>query len=305
MIVALIIKRIDMARNLDLTALRAFSTVAGNGGVTRAAGLLNLTQSAVSMQIKRLEDSLGQSLFSRASRKLSLTPEGDLLLDYARKMLALNDEALSRLTDSGFEGELRLGVPCDIVYPHVPRILKALAQEFPRLRVNLVSSFTTELRSGFARGEFDVILTTEDAPGPQGEVLARREMVWVGAPDGVACHRRPLRLGFVSKCIFRKIAQQALEQAGLAWEMTFDGDSEQVVEATVAADLAITARMRGALPEGTAVIEPMNVLPVLGHLNICLYVARRQDGPFVETLLAHIRNAYGAATPEQLVRAAE
>ena len=118
-----------MARNLDLTALRALVTVSEVGGVTRAAGLLNLTQSAVSMQIKRLEESLGTTLFNRVQRKLSLTPDGELLAQYARRMIDLNDEALLRLTDTAFEGEIRIGVPHDIVYPQLPQILKAMALE--------------------------------------------------------------------------------------------------------------------------------------------------------------------------------
>lgn len=119
-----------MARNLDLTALRAFVAVVDAGGVTRAAGLLNLTQSAVSMQLKRLEESLGLALFLRSARKLMLTPEGDQLLTHARKMLAINDEALARLGLAGHEGEIRLGVPHDIVYPAIPGISNGLQHSF-------------------------------------------------------------------------------------------------------------------------------------------------------------------------------
>lgn len=283
-----------MARNLDLTALRAFVTVAEAGGVTRAAGLLNLTQSAVSMQIKRLEEALGREFFSRAARKLSLTAEGEQLLGYARRMLALNDEALSRLTDSGYEGDLRLGVPGDIVYPQIPGVLKAMAREFPRVRINLISSNTSELLEGFARGEFDMIVTTEDQPGRGGEVLATRDLVWLGAPEGTAAQRRPLRLGFVSDCRFRAVAQSALDGAGIPWEMGFDGSSEQVVEATVAADLAVTTALRGSIPTSAVVIEAGNLLPELGQLQICLYDAGRQKGPVAQALLAQIRCAYGS-----------
>ncbi|MGB8814287.1 MAG: LysR family transcriptional regulator [Paracoccaceae bacterium] len=282
-----------MARNLDLTALRSFVAVADAGGVTRAAGLLNLTQSAVSMQIKRLEEALAQNFFSRAARKLVLTPEGEQLLGYARRMLALNDEVLSRLTDSGYEGELRLGVPCDIVYPQIPGILKSLAREFPRVRINLVSSFTQELLEGFGRGEFDMILTTEDAPGPGGEVLSTRDLVWLGAAEGTAAQRRPVRLGFVDICRFRNMAQMALDNADIPWEMGFEGDSEQVVEATVAADLAITARLRGSIWDGVTVIEAGNLLPELGQFKVCLYDAGLKKGEVAQTLLAQIRCAYG------------
>jgi DNA-binding transcriptional LysR family regulator len=283
-----------MPRNLDLTALRAFVTVADTGGVTRAAGLLNLTQSAVSMQLKRLEEGLGRDFFSRAERKLRLTPEGEQLLSYARRMIALNDEALARLTDKGFEGEFRLGVPHDIVYPQMPALLKAVAQEYPRVRVNLVASFTRLLHEGFAQGDYDMILTTEDACRLGGEVLATRDLVWVGAPEGTAWQRRPVRLGFKDTCFFRPIAQAALDAAGVAWEMGFEGECEQVIEATVAADLAISARMRGATPQGVEVIEAANALPALGSLHICLYDAGLQAGPVAEMIRAQIRCAYSA-----------
>ena len=283
-----------MPRNLDLTALRAFVTVADAGGVTRAAGLLNLTQSAVSMQLKRLEEGLGRDFFSRASRRLQLTPEGEQLLGYARRMIALNDEALSRLTDRGYEGEVRLGVPHDIVYPQMPAVLKAMAQEFPRMRVNLTASFTKVLHESFAKGEFDLILTTEAGPKPGGEVLATRELVWVGAPNGTAWQRRPVRLGFKDTCFFRPVAQAALDAAGIAWEMGFEGECEQVIEATVAADLAISARLRGAVPLGVEVIEAGNALPGLGSLAICLYDSAARSGPVMDAVRAHIRCAYGA-----------
>lgn len=292
-------QNLNMARNLDLTALRALVTVAEVGGVTRAAGLLNLTQSAVSMQIKRLEESLGLGLFNRAQRKLSLTAEGAQLAQYARRMLDLNDEALSRLTDSAFEGEIRIGVPHDIVYPQMPRILKAMALEFPRVRINLDSCFTSKLKDGFARGAFDVILTTEVNPGAGGERLSTRRLVWVGAVNGIAWQQRPVRLAFVETCVFRPVAQNALSAAGIRWEVAISGESEQVADATIAADLSIAARMEGAVPAGMEIIEAGNALPDLGQLSICLYDAGSQKGPVIAALLAQLRCIYGDACAGQ------
>lgn len=110
MFVGLVIRDCDM-RNLDITTLRSFVAVADAGGVTRAAGYLNLTQSAVSMQLKRLEDLLGIALLDRSRRGVTLTAAGDQLLSYARKMVAMNDDVVARLTDQAFEGEVTLGVP--------------------------------------------------------------------------------------------------------------------------------------------------------------------------------------------------
>ena len=115
-----------MARNLDLTALRSFVAVADAGGVTRAAGFLNLTQSAVSMQLKRLEDGLGIALLDRSARTIALTPMGEQLLSYARRMLALNDKIYGCMTSTDYEGEITVGVPSDIIYPAIPLVCSAL-----------------------------------------------------------------------------------------------------------------------------------------------------------------------------------
>ena len=115
-------------RNLDVTTLRSFVAVADLGGVTKAAGFLHLTQSAVSMQLKRLEELLGVGLLDRAGRGICLTPAGEQLLGYARRMVALNDEVVRRLSDDEFEGEVRLGVPHDIVYPAIPRVLQQISR---------------------------------------------------------------------------------------------------------------------------------------------------------------------------------
>lgn len=283
-----------MPRNLDLSALRSFVTVADVGGVTRAAGYLNLTQSAVSMQIKRLEESLGMQLFLRAARKLALSPEGEQLLSYGRRMLALNDEVLSRFSVAACCGPIRLGVPHDVVYPAIPGILRRMAQAYPMVQVNLVSSFTVLMKDSFARGDFDVILTTETAPDPGAEVLSSRPLVWVGAPGGSAWQRRPLRLGFKDTCIFRPTAQGALDAAGIAWDMATGGESEQAVEATVAADLAVSARMAGSIPEGTEVIQGDNQLPPLGEMKLALYRSGRPPDEAVEMLLSELRCAYGS-----------
>ncbi len=196
------------------------------------------------------------------------------------------------MTCGSFEGEIRLGVPHDIVYPAIPGILKRLAAQFPRVRINLVSSFTLLMKDSFARGGLDAVITTEARPDSGGEVLAWRDLVWIGAEGGTAWQRRPLRLGFKDTCIFRPSVQAALERAGIAWEMAFDGESEQAIEATVAADLAISARLGGVMPVGTEVIEARGTLPDLGRLAICLYAAPTLSGPPAVALLAELRRAY-------------
>jgi len=282
-----------MRRNLDLTALRSFVAVADAGGVTRASGFLNLTQSAVSMQIKRLEESLGITLLDRSARAVALTGEGEQLLGYARRMLELNDEVIARMTDEVYEGEITLGVPHDIVYPAIPQVLQRFAADFPRVRVNLESSFTKALREQFAKGDIDIILTTEDGVGDAGETLNTVPLVWVGAPGGQAWRQRPLRLAFEKRCIFRVGVQSALDEAGIRWEMAVDSEQTSTIEATVAADLAVHVSLQGAGSPRLEAIQHGGALPMLPGKDINLYASdSMRNGRAANELLRLLRQAY-------------
>lgn len=280
-------------RNLDLTSLRSFVAIADAGGVTRAAGFLNLRQSAVSMQIKRLEEVLGTELLDRSARKVGLTADGEKLLGYARRMLALNDEIFDRLTQAAYEGEIILGVPHDIVYPAIPKVLRRFAKEFPKMRVSLLSSFTRVLKGQFARGECDVILTTEDFVEPGGETLAEVELVWIGAPGGLAWKQRPLRLAYEHNCIFRQGVQAALDARGIRWEMAVESDSTRTVEASVCADLAVHTVLAGSQPPYVERINHGGSLPELEHTKVNLYVADPVHTQAIVALADMIRQAYG------------
>ncbi|MEO0620666.1 MAG: LysR family transcriptional regulator [Pseudomonadota bacterium] len=282
-----------MIRNLDLTALRSFVTVAETGGVTKAAHQLNLTQSAVSMQIKRLEDMLQQPLLDRAGRRVALTAHGEQLLGYGRRILAINDEVISRMMHTSFEGEVRFGVPTDIVYPNIPRVLRQFDREFPRVKIQLVSSYTTKLKEMLDAGEIDLILTTENVPGPEGQVLSRAPLVWVGAPGGVAWRERPLRLAFETQCLFKPWAQAALDAAGIPWEMAVNTRATRTVEASVSADLAIHAMLEVAKTPYMEPIPHNGHLPELPSSQIVMYRGRQAIGVPVDALAAMLRNAYG------------
>ncbi|GAW35948.1 HTH-type transcriptional regulator CynR [Roseovarius sp. A-2] len=280
-------------RNLDITTLRALVAVTDHGGVTRAAAMLNLTQSAVSMQIKRLEEMLGLSLFDRGNRRVSLTASGEQLVRYARRILALNDEAIGRLTEDLYEGELRLGVPHDIVYPVVPRVLKQFNAAYPRVNVNLRSSSTMKLREEFARGEVDLILTTEEGVDDGSETLTEMALRWTGAPGGTSWKRRPLRLAFCTNCIFRPIVLRKLEQAGIDWEMAVLSEDDRAVEALVSADLAVGALLEDSIPPHQEAIEPGNALPDLGVQKINLY-ARAGGDALIDPLSDMLRQGFFA-----------
>lgn len=281
-----------MARNLDLTSLRAFVTVVDAGGVTKASGFLNLTQSAVSMQLKRLEEALDVSLFDRTTRKLNLTGAGEQMLGYARRMLELNDEVLGRLTATEYEGEIVLGVPADVVYPAIPEVLQRFNTAYPRMKVHLLSTGTLSLKAAFSRGEADVILTTEEDVDRGGETLLERSMVWIGAEEGQMWKQRPLRLAFEHDCIFRGPALTALDAAGISWEMAVDSDSMRTIEVSVSADLAVHAVIEGTESAYTAIVPHGGALPVLPRIRINMYRSDLSRAEPVDALVDLIRQAY-------------
>lgn len=288
-------------RTLDLTTLRSFVAVAETGGVTRAAGMLHLTQSAVSMQLKRLEESLDITLLDRSGRGIALTAAGEQLLAYARRMLDLNDEVVTRMTSKDFEGEITLGVPHDIIYPYLPPVLRKFAGDFPRMRLKLVSQPTRKLLAMFGKGELDAILTTEDQPGPGGEALVQLPLVWVGAIGGTAWRQEPLPVAFCSNCIFRPGVLRRLNDAGVAWDMVVESDLDNAVEAVVSADMAVNALITGNLPPQTAPIDHKGALPDPGETRIVLYM-QQAESPDQTALRDMLRTAYrsGGAAQAQM-----
>ncbi len=287
-------------RNLDITTLRSFVAVADSGGVTRAAGFLHLTQSAVSMQLKRLEEMLDLSLLDRSGRTIALTASGEQLLTYARRMVALNDEVIGRLTHQAFEGEIKLGVPHDVVYPAVPQVLKQFHAVFPRVKVQLEASYTRTLKDQFAKGDCDVVVTTETGVDQGGEVLARNPLVWAGAPGGTAWRARALPLAFCRHCVFRAQVSAALDEAGIAWEMTVDTESDRTIEAATSADLAICAMIEGTQPPYLEVVDHGGALPALPVQQINLYGGIEGRSEVQDTLVDLLRQAFSGVSSHRL-----
>ncbi|MCR9158275.1 MAG: LysR family transcriptional regulator [Rhodobacteraceae bacterium] len=290
-------------RNLDITTLRSFIAVADAGGVTRAASFLNLTQSAVSMQIKRLEESLDLTLLDRQGRGVALTSAGEQLLAYARRIVDLNDEVYGKLTNTVWEGEIILGVPHDIIYPAIPNVMKVMQRDFPRVKVQLHSSYSGDLKDRFSRGEVDVILTTETKPDGAAEILMKVPLRWYGAPGGQAWKSTPLPVAFCNHCSFRPVALRTLEKHGSKWDLVLSSDSDRAIEVAVSADLAVTSVLEGHEPPQFEAIPSSANLPELGHQSVALYrgTARPQ---IIEPLCDLLRREFAAISGVDL-RAAE
>ncbi len=281
-----------MIRNLDIAAMRSFLAVAEMGGITRAATQLNLTQSAVSLQIKRLEELFGQPLFERTGRGVTLTSQGEQLVGYARRLLAANDETWSRMAEPAQFGEINLGSPDDLLYPHVPRVMSAFARSHPRVKVRLHSAQTATLKERFGRGELDVILTTEAEVGPFGEVLATDPLVWIGAPGGEAWRRRPLPLGTVAGCIFNRAAIESLNAAGFDWKLEIDSVTNPAMDASIVADIVVRLQMRSTVPAQFEIVPHHGALPPLPEFCVNMYVTQGPRRRLAEPLALRLRAAY-------------
>jgi DNA-binding transcriptional LysR family regulator len=280
-------------RNLDVGTLRSFVTIAESGSMTRAASRLFMTQSAISMQIKRLETALGLSVFERSAQGMSTTSEGEQLLQFANQMLALNDEAMGRLTSPDYEGVIRFGAPCDVIYPHIPGILREFNRDFPRVQLKFSSGHTISLRDQFEQGLQDVVLTTEKEPSPGGTIVSTQPLIWTGAVDGYAWKKRPLPLGISKICAFRTSVTKALDEAGLEWIDMVNSTDVIAVEAMTSADLCIRAELEGVRESGHLPIDHRGQLPELPEFSIVLYCTDNPGNQLARTLAEYLLRAYG------------
>jgi DNA-binding transcriptional LysR family regulator len=287
-----------MPRDIDLSLVRAFVTVAEAGGMTAAARHLNLTQAAVSQQIKRLEEHFGAELFDRRQRRLRLTAHGERLLGHAERMLSLNDEAWSLMTTPEAEGAVRLGVPSDIVSPFLPPILKSFARSWPRIELTMVTGNTADLRARLERGEIDLTLTTEPATGPGSELLLADPLVWVGAPGGEAWRQTPLPVSCGDdSCAFRSVMVKVLREHGFQWRLICAIEDMAALGATIEADLAVAPFLSQTVPPVLAILGPESGLPPLPPFFINLYRAPKAACPFADELARHIGKSFAARYP--------
>ena len=268
-----------MRRDIDIALLRAFIAVVETGSVTGAAALLNLTQAAVSQQLKRLEELFGTDLFERHHKRLSLKPAGERLMAHAQKLIALNDEVWSSMSARAYEGEVRLGVPHDIVGPYLPPILKRFDKTWPRVRVSMECTTTPLLLDMLQQGRIDLTLTTEQTCRANGETLMEDDLVWTGAQNGTAHLRDPLPLSIgVATCAFRSSALKSVRDSGRDWRPVCEVSNMEALFASIRADLSIGAFLRGTLPDYLQEVEGNN-LPRMPKFLINMYLppARRNE----------------------------
>jgi len=215
-----------MSRNqLDIDSMRALITIAESGGITRAATRLNLSQSAVSHKMKRLEAKINRSLFSRVDGKLGFSADGEKLLDYARRMVKLHDEALASFKQSDLTGELRLGITEDITAPGFAQILSSFSHSFPNIALISRVSHTPELIRWLQQGEIDMALIEvfESELLETDYSLGRQEIVWLQAQDFNYDVQQPIPFVTYHKdCFYKAWAERTLAQTGQSLRVVYE-----------------------------------------------------------------------------------
>jgi DNA-binding transcriptional LysR family regulator len=227
---------------LDLELLRSFVAVVDAGGFTRAGERVHRTQSTVSQQIKRLEDDLGQSLLDRSGKDVTPTEAGERLLSYARRLLALAEEARDVLARPSSEGAVRLGIPEDFAAYRLTKLLASFARARPGLRLDVRADQSMHLRRDIERGELDLALLKRDAGGKDGIAVWPERVHWVNSknhPCNAKAESVPL-IFFSTGCLYRTRAIHAIEAAGRRWHMAYTSSSLAGIQAAIAAGLGLS-----------------------------------------------------------------
>jgi DNA-binding transcriptional LysR family regulator len=282
--------------NLDLDVLRSFVTGMELGSFARAADHLGRSTSAVSAQLKKLEDQAGTAIFRKAGRGLALTEAGETLLAYARRLLDLNDEAVSALGGGDLTGKIRFGVQEDLGETLLPEILGRFARAHPKARIEARLSRNADLLRRLALAELDLAITWGDhtgaAPtGVRGEHLADVPMRWIGPAnpsliDNLRAKDEPVPLVmFEAPCLFRTAATEALDRAGIPWRIAVTSSSLSGLWAAAAGGLGVTLRTEIGLPGHLTALDATAGLPVaLPTIPLLLHRTQARRSPATDRL---------------------
>ncbi len=277
--------------NLDMDALRSFVTGMELGSFTRAADRLGRSTSAISAQLKKLEEQAGVPLVRKSGRGLAPTASGEQLLSYGRRILELNDEAVGAVKGADLEGWVRLGLQEDFGDALLPRVLGRFARAHPRVSIEGRIARNSELIEKVTSGDLDLAIAWEGGEAvPFARRIAEVPLCWLGAADLEADWRpdreAPVALAALdAPCLFRTIACDRLDRQGRSWRLSFVSPGLACLGAAVSAGLGISVRTPVGLPKGTRMLDPAaHDLPELPSLGLMLHRGRKILSPTAEHL---------------------
>ena len=263
----------------DIDLLRTFLAIAETGSFSKAAERVFRTPSAVSMQVKKLEETLGTAVFERDSRSVKLTPSGEMLVGYARRIMALSNEMMARFVMPEMEGTVCLGAPDDYGERIMPQVLKRFAETHPNVQVNVIIETSDLLIKRFETGQLDVMVYTAQSQQLENgaQVLLEEDLVWAGVRGGCAWERDPLPLSMWEEgCAWRSGAVQALTEVGRSYRTAYMTAHTQAQRAAIMSDLAIAPFPKSFITEPLIELGEKQGLPKLATYQIRMRV---KDNP--------------------------
>ncbi|EEE46996.1 LysR family transcriptional regulator [Roseibium alexandrii] len=284
---------------IDMDLYRTFLVIAETSSFSKASDLIGRTPSAVSMQIKKLETILGVAVFAREGRAVRLTPEGEALLGYARRILMLNEEAVSLFVSPSVEGEVRFGAPADFGTRFLPNFLSRFARSHPGVNVDVHLDGSSALDDKIRKGELDLVLSTvrPGVPMPTGtDVVFSEPLVWVGLEGGIAYDRDPLPLAVSTPgCPWRRAARIALDGAQKPYRISYTSFHSAGQEAALLADLAVAPFPASVVEPPLQVLDDRHGLPKIGDYHIVMK-QRPRAGRATHAFAEHVEECFKEIT---------
>ncbi|NIB39045.1 LysR family transcriptional regulator [Pseudomaricurvus alkylphenolicus] len=279
-------------KNLPTDFLRSFVTVAQCGSYTQCAEQLGRTQPAISLQIRRLEEIVGEKLFARHGNQLSLTAAGRSLHGYGVKMLQLNDEAIAEFDNPQISGRVRVGIPSEFAVVLLPKIIRRFTVAYPKVALEVHCELSKDLLSDEQKNRFDLILALQEWPNPsQPGYIKTERLVWAGSARHSTESRQPLPLICApAPCIYRKRALQALENCGVAAQVVYTIADLTGIQSAVDEGIGLTVLTSSTVPENLSILDSNDNLPELGEIGVSIFMPRQNQSKAVALLAEAIAN---------------
>lgn len=274
---------------LDLDQIATFVAIADTGSFTRAADEVHRTQSAVSMQMRRLEERIGRQLFQKDGRTNRLTEDGERLLAYARRMLRLNRETLGAFDENSLQGHIRIGTPDDYAERFLPEIMARFSRSNPHVELSVTCEPTPNLVEQLRRGNLDIALVTHNDEKRPSEIVRREPLLWVASANHLTHQQATLPMAFGRQsCVWRRAACETLEAMDRKYHILFTSHSATVIIAAVLSGLAISVLPECALRPGMRVLGEADGFPALPDCRIGIIRGRSNEPEIVDALARHI-----------------
>lgn len=278
-----------MTAMIDIDQLRTFIAIAETGSFTKAADVVHKTQSAVSMQMKRLEERLSKPIFARDGRASRLTEDGERLLDYARRIVRLNLEALAAFSGPQLSGSVRLGVPDDYADRYLPEIMARFSRGYPGVELTIICEPSAELLERIDGNELDLAIVTTSCGQRPSETFRRERLLWVTSNRHGTHQEEPLPVALGRQsCSWRRTALDALETVDRPFRLLFTSSNAGAVAAAVLAGLAVSVLPESGLRPGMRVLTPGDGFPELPFCQIGLLRNPHQTTALADALAEHI-----------------